>query len=407
DIEGMLQAAATVVAETVDGEAVVLMPDRTGKLELKAGVPAPPGSWLDENEHAVARWVFTHGQLAGKGTDTLAGSDFLYLPLKTGEKNLGVLGVRPAHPERHLSPEQRRLLEAFADLLAVAALRLQLAAEAEQARCLAASEKLRTALFNSISHDLRTPLASITAAVTGLLEGGDIYQPEARESLLKTIREGAGRLNRLVGNLLDMARLESGMLRLNLEWCDVEDILGVTLRQLQEILHDRPVRIDIPPDLPMVKADFTLIEQVLTNFLENAVKYSPPGSEIAVSARREEQELRVAVSDRGAGIPEEDRERVFDKFYRLHSPRHVSGTGLGLSICKGIVEAHGGKIWAEARPGGGSVFNFSLPFTEPPRAEPLPSESRRAGPPLPESGYAAPPPVEQPPPRRTGDMYGC
>lgn len=366
DIEGILKTVVKMVAETIDGETVIFMPDATGKLAVRATAPSPPEQWLDSNEYAVAGWVFTHGQLAGRGTDTLAGADGLYLPLKAEENNLGVLGVKLTHPERHLAPEQRWLLEAFASLAALAILRLQLAAEAQQARCLAASEKLRTALFNSISHDLRTPLASITAAVTGLLEGDEVYHPEARQALLQTIKEGARRLNRLVGNLLDMARLESGMLQLKQEWCDLEDIIGVALGQLRETLQDRPLEVNIPPELPLVKVDFTLIEQVLVNLLENAVKYSPPGSKIDIEVRREGKELLVAIADRGAGIPEGDWERIFDKFYRLQSPRHVSGTGLGLSICRGIIEAHGGKIRAEARPGGGSVFTFSLLLAEQP-----------------------------------------
>ncbi len=368
DLKGVLKAVVETVAGTIDGEAVIFMPDATGKLVVQATAPSPPDKWLDNNEQAVARWVFNHGRFAGRGTDTLAGAEGLYLPLKTEENNLGVLGVKLVHPERYLAPEQRRLLEAFASLAALAILRLQLAAEAQQARYLEASEKLRTALFNSISHDLRTPLASITAAVTGLLEEGEgvVYQPEARQALLQTVKEGALRLNRLVGNLLDMARLESGMLQLKREWCDVEDIIGVALRQLQETLRDRILQVNIPSELPLVKADFTLIEQVLVNLLENAVKYSPPGSEIAITVRQDEKELQVAIADRGAGIPEGDQERVFDKFYRLHSPRHVSGTGLGLSICKGIIEAHGGKIWVEPRAGGGSVFTFSLPLNEQP-----------------------------------------
>ncbi|PRR75774.1 sensor histidine kinase [Neomoorella humiferrea] len=371
DIEGILKTVVKTVAETVDGEAVIFMPDAAGKLEVRATVPSSPEKWLDNNEYAVAGWVFTHEQIAGRGTDTLAGADGLYLPLKADENNLGVLGVKLTHPERHLEPEQRRLLEAFASLAALAILRLQLAAEAQQARYLEASEKLRTALFNSISHELRTPLASITAAVTGLLEGDEVYHPEERQALLQTIKESARRLNRLVGNLLDMARLESGMLQLKLEWCDLEDIIGVALGQLRETLQDRPLEVSISPGLPLVKVDFTLIEQVLVNLLENAVKYSPPGSKIDIAVRREGKELQVAVADRGVGIPESDRERVFGKFYRLQSPRHVSGTGLGLSICKGIIEAHGGKIWVEARSGGGSVFYFSLPLAEqPPGAVP-------------------------------------
>lgn len=379
DAQEILGAVAKAVMEATDGEAVILMPDQGGQLGIRAVAPSLPGKWLDHNEQAVAKWVFDHGQMAGWGTETLAGAEGLYLPMKTQEKILGVLGVRLGHPKRYLSPERQRLLEAFSSLAAMAILRLQLAAEAEQARCLAASEQLRTALFNSISHDLRTPLASITAAVTGLLEGGEIYQSEAREALLQTIKDGARRMNRLVSNLLDKARLESGMLKLNREWCDIQDIVGVVLDQLQETLEDHPVEVDIPPELPLVKADFSLIEQVLTNLLENASKYSPPGTGIALSVRQVGEELQVSVADRGCGIPDGDQERIFDPFYRLHLPHRVSGTGLGLSICKGIVEAHGGRIWAEPRSGGGAVFTFALPIDQQPKAQLPPLKEGEAG----------------------------
>jgi two-component system sensor histidine kinase KdpD len=376
ELEGMLKTVSTVVAEAVEGETVILMPDPSGKVVLRAGHPLPPGDWFDENERSVAAWVFARGELAGKGTDTLAGAEGVYLPLKTGDRRLGVLGVRLAHPERHLSSEQRRLLEAFCDLAALGMLRLELAGEAERARCLAESERLQSALLNCISHDLRTPLASIMGAVTGLLEGGETYQPETRQSLLQTIREAAGRLNRLVSNLLDMARLESGTIDLRREWCDVEDIVGVALQELDEALTGRPVRVDIPPDLPLIKADFSLMVQVVVNLLDNALKYSPPGSEIALWATAKEGEVRLAVADRGSGISEGERERIFDKFYRSPSSQHVGGTGLGLPICKGIVEAHGGKIWWEPRPGGGSIFTFSLPPVEP---QPAAVPTERAG----------------------------
>lgn len=239
--------------------------------------------------------------------------------------------------------------------------RVQQADQAREARLLAESERLRTALFNSLSHDLSTPLASIIGAVTGLLESGEVYSAAARRDLLQTIKQGAMRMNRFVNNLLDMARLESGMLRLSKVWCDVQDIIGVATSRLDEPLNNRPLKINIDPDLPLVQADFALIEQVMVNLLDNALKYSEAGSEIDISARRRENQVEMAVSDRGPDIPGEDLERIFDKFYRLHSPRLVSGTGLGLAICKGIIEAHGGRIWATNNPFGGVVITFVLP----------------------------------------------
>jgi len=365
DLEGVLKRASETVAETIGGKAVIFAPDETGKLETYAG-EAVLEFILNENEWAVARWVFEHGQIAGRGTDTLRGVEWLYLPLMADEKCVGVLGVRPDFAEQHLSPEQRRLLEAFAGLTALALVRLKLAQEAQHTRNLEQSEKLRTALFNSISHELRTPLAFIQGAVTSMLDDRTSYSREDLHAFLQTIKEGALRMNRLVENLLDMARLESGTLQLKWEWCDLEEIVGVALRRLRDSLKDRPLKIQIEQGLPLVKADFALIEQVLVNLIDNAAKHSPPGSKISIYSRREDGSLRVAVADQGPGIPKADRERIFDKFYRVYSPHQVSGTGLGLSICKGIIEAHGGKIWVETRPGGGNVFVFNLPLKESP-----------------------------------------
>jgi len=188
----------------------------------------------------------------------------------------------------------------------------------KNARYLAQSEKLRTTLFNSISHELKTPLASIMGAVTGLLEENDIYRPEDRRALLQTVKEGALRMNRLVGNLLDMARLESGMMKLKLEWCDIQEIIGVAIQRMHDILLERKIDIEIPQKLPLIKADFTLIEQVLVNLLDNAVKYSPVGTAIGINVSQECNVLKISISDQGVGIPKENQEQIFDKFFRLY-----------------------------------------------------------------------------------------
>jgi len=360
ELDPVLDSVARKVADTVEGQVVVLLPD-SGKLALRANSAAGE-SFLDENEWAVATWVFEHGQKAGRGTDTLSAAAGLYLPLRTDGGNRGVLGIRSTDPVNFFQPEQLRLLEAFAGLAAVAVTRIQLAEQAREAQTLAESERLRTALFNSLSHDLRTPLASIIGAVTGLLEEENVYTPGARRDLLLTIQNGASRMNRFVSNLLDMARMESGMLQLKKEWCDVEDIIGVAISRMGEPLAKRPLNIGIQPDLPLVPADFVLIEQVLVNLLDNALKYSESGSEITISARRSEKQVEITVADQGHEVPAEDLERIFDKFYRLQSPRLVSGTGLGLAICKGIIEAHGGRIWAANNPAGGLVITFVLPL---------------------------------------------
>jgi len=366
DLEGMAKTITKVVSETIDEKTVILMPGRQDTLEVLAAVDfrseISPEISLDEKDYQAARWVFEHGEIAGRGSNNFTKTRGLYLPLKTEKKIVGVLGILFSVPEYRLFPEQLRLLEAFSNLAALAIVRLQLAAEAQQVRYLAQSEKLRTALLNSISHELRTPLASIIGAVTSLLDESDIYDQTALSSLLHTVKEGALRMNRLVGNLLDMARLESGMMNLKREWCDLQEILGVALRRVRDGLHDHPVKVDIPPDLPLVMVDFALIEQALVNLLDNALKYSPAESEISVNILINEIEIIIGITDKGPGIPEAERERVFEKFYRVSTPGGAGGTGLGLSICKGIVEAHGGKIWLEPSYTGGSSFIFSLPL---------------------------------------------
>jgi len=231
----------------------------------------------------------------------------------------------------------------------------------QHVRNLEHSERLRNALFDSVSHELRTPLASIIGAVTSLTGSEEIYSPEERASLLATIETGATRMNRLVRNLLDMARLESGSFQLNEDWCDVEDLIGVAVSEFTDDLRDRNIEIVVAPGLPLIRADFELLVQVLSNLLDNAIKYSPEGSAVNITARSDDGAVVLGVGDRGAGIPDEEKTNIFDKFYRLKSSPQVSGTGLGLSICKGIVEAHGGSTLVQDRPGGGSLFLVSLP----------------------------------------------
>ena len=274
---------------------------------------------------------------------------------------MGVLGVKPEETESMLSPDQRRLLEAFTSQSAQAIERVQLAEQGRQIKLLQAAEKLQNALLNSISHDLRTPLVSITGALTAL-ESDETLDPSARQSLVETAREEADRLNRLVGNLLDMTRLESGALQVKREPCDVQDLIGAALGQMEDRFMQRQIRVDVLPDIPLVDLDFVLIVHVLINLLDNALKYSPENSPLDIHAGLHYGEIQVAVMDRGIGIPADDLSRVFDKFYRVQRPGQVTGTGLGLAISKGIIEAHGGRIWASEREGGGTVITFALPL---------------------------------------------
>jgi two-component system sensor histidine kinase KdpD len=366
DLDELIEKVVDQVAQTVDGDTIIFLPEPDRSLAIRATSNPHGNLQVNTNERAVAAWVYQHGQLAGAGTETLPGASGIYLPLKTEKEILGVMGIELSQREKHLLPEQRNLFEALAGLAALAIAKLKLAGEAQKVRNLEESERLSTTLFNSISHDLRTPLSAIIGAVTSLQEGEDIYTPDQRKSLLQNIKQGALRMNRLVSNLLDMARLESGYIKMHSEWCDIQDIIGVVLRQYQELWNARPIKVDIPPDLPLVVVDSGLIEQVFTNLLDNANKYSPAESEIIIIVEKQETEMRITVADQGKGLPSGHEDQVFDKFYRLISPGYVSGTGLGLSICKSIVEAHGGRIWAENRPGGGELFIFTLPLQEQP-----------------------------------------
>ncbi|MBP7688872.1 MAG: sensor histidine kinase KdpD [Thermoflexales bacterium] len=345
------------LGENFSREIVVLLPENQ-HLTVSGH---SPDIHLDDSELAVATWAYQHGQAAGRDTDTLPAANVRYLPLKTAHGVIGVLGVMPHDSTRHLTPDQRRLMEVYASQAAVAIERAQLAEQTRQTQVLQATEKLQTALLNSISHDLRTPLVSITGALSSLQEES-VLSEAARHSLIDTARGEAERLNRLVGNLLDMTRLEAGALRIKQELCDIQDVIGSVFERLGEQVADRVVTFEGVPDLPLIPMDFVLIVQVLVNLLDNALKYSPPDSPIEISATYVGAFAEIAVADRGPGIPPADLTRVFDKFYRVQNPNNVSGTGLGLSICKGIVEAHGGFIGAENRSGGGTIVTVGLPL---------------------------------------------
>ncbi len=356
-LDGVAETVIAHISQTFSRDAAIFLPE-AGVLNVYA---TSHGLDIGDNELAVATWAFEHGQLAGRGSDTLPDAPMRCQPLKTTRGVIGVLGVKPSSSNNYLTPDQRRTLDAFANQVALAIERARLVEQAQQAELLEATEKLQTALLNSISHDLRTPLVSITGALSSL-EESPIMDEEIRHSLIATAREEADRLNRLVGNLLNMTRLEAGAMRIHPEPCDVQDLIGSTLEQFGSRLEDRQVMIDLPPDLPLVPLDFVWIGLVLVNVIDNALKYSPQESPIEIRARLAGESLEISVADRGIGIPPEDLGRVFNKFYRVQRPDIVAGTGLGLSISKGILEAHGGKIWAENRSGGGTIIKVHLPL---------------------------------------------
>jgi two-component system sensor histidine kinase KdpD len=368
----LTQLAVKHVREVFDSQAAVFVADLDKHLVLQRGEQL----FFDfnPNESGVAQWVFEHGERAGLGSDTLPGASAMYLPLVGSKGPLGVLAVRPTLATRFLDQEQLHLLEVLTNQIALALERARLADEAQQAHVSVETERMRNAILSSVSHDLRTPLATITGAASGLLEENDQVGPAARHELAKSIYNEAHRLDRLVRNLLDMTRLESGAVQLQKEWHPVEEIVGAALTRLEGRLSGHQVGTNFPPDLPLVLVDGVLMEQVLINLLENALKFAPSSTAIELTASASDHELVFGIADRGTGIPPGDEQRIFEKFYRA-GPAREGGVGLGLTICRGIIEAHGGRIWVEKRPGGGAMFRFTLPIEqaqptiEPERAE--------------------------------------
>ena len=347
------------------GTVRLLLPGEGGRLVLIAELP---GGGISSKDLGVAQWVFEHGEAAGLGTRTLPAAEALYLPLATAERNLGVVGLRPDDLHRFDDPSQRQLAETLLGQAAVALERTQLAEEKRLVHLEFEAEQLRTSLLSSLSHDLRTPLAGIEGAASSLLEETSQLAPEARNELARTIVEEARRMTRLIGNLLDMVRVESGALAVRREWHVLEEVVGAALARAEERLAGRQVTTRVPGDLPLVPIDDVLIEQVILNLLENAAKYTPAGSAIDVEAEARRGEVLVTVADRGPGVPEGEEEKIFEKFHR--ASRGAGGIGLGLAICRGIITAHGGRIWVDHRAGGGAVFRFTLPIVgTPPSVE--------------------------------------
>jgi two-component system sensor histidine kinase KdpD len=333
-----------------------------GRLERvhgSAGGPASTQPASTEGELSVSEWVWSNRREAGLGTGTLPDGDALYVPLMASGGIVGVLGLTPDRRDRFDDLEQRRQVDAFAAQMAMALERAELSEETEKARMQVETERLRSSLLSSVSHDLRTPLAVITGAASTVLESSGLDEGTRRE-LIQTVLEEAERLNHLIRNLLDMTRLESGAVTVNKEWLSLEEVIGAALNRLEARLEGRDVRVEVPPDLPLVPFDAILIELCLINLLENAAKY---GSDpIEVTARALPGEIVVEVADRGRGIPPGQELQVFEKFHRAVRDRSQGGVGLGLTICRAIVAAHGGRIWAQNRDGGGASFQFALPF---------------------------------------------
>ncbi|HEY5040212.1 MAG TPA: sensor histidine kinase KdpD [bacterium] len=356
----LLEIAVKHISEVFESSVVAFMPDEHGRLKARCG--AITDFNLTPKEMGVAHWAYDLGQMAGKGTDTLPSTEALYAPLLATGAPVGALGVKPSSPDRLFIPEQLHLLEAFAHQTALAVAGDKLEDKQRATQIQMETEKLRSSLLSSVSHDLRTPLAAITGSISSLLENGEALGAATRKDLLENVYDEAERLERLVNNLLEMTKLESGAIRPNKEPNYPGEVIGSAIARLEEKLKGRKLTTHIPPDLPLVPMDGLLIEQVLVNLLDNALKYTPEGSPLEISASVQKGRLEVEVADQGPGLPAEDLEKLFDKFYR-GPQKEKSGAGLGLSICKGIVQIHGGEITAENRPGGGSLFRFTVPLS--------------------------------------------
>ena len=355
--------AAAALAEEVFGARVVMFLPEDGKLSFRRRtsdvLPVPP------SEESIAQWVFDHGHKAGLRTDAHAEATALYLPLRGARETFGVLAVLPElgsnMENRIFLPEQQQLLEVFASQTALAIERTLSQRSAEETRVHMQTEQMRSSLLSAMSHDLRTPLASITGAASTLRSQNDRLPLETKQELLESISDEAERLSRLVGNLLDMTRFESGGVELRRDFYPLEEIVGTVLQRMEPQLQGRTVTTDLAENLPMVFVDDVLIGQVLWNLLENAAKYTPPGSPLELAAFDEQEAAIIEVRDRGPGIPPGEEERIFEKFYRGKSV-NIRGAGLGLPICRAIVQAHKGTIQALARAGGGTTFRISLPI---------------------------------------------
>lgn len=344
-LDDVLWAVVHHVAATIHGKSLVLMPGEAG-LHIAAGYP--PEDEIDDKSAGAADWAWSHGKPAGRGSATLPAADWLFLPLKTARGPVGVMGVQMMEDADMPSPAQLRLLETLADQAAIAVERTTLVADIETARVATERERLRAALLSSLSHDLRTPLVSIIGAASTLISYDEKLEPEGRRDLAQTIQDEAERLNRFVQNLLDMTKLGSGALKPRVDWVDINDVVTAAVRRTERLARHHTIRVDIDPRMPLLCLDAVLMEQVFFNLLDNACKYAPPDTPIKVWALRTQDHIAIEVLDQGPGIPPEDREKVFDMFYRVNqADSQTAGTGLGLAICRGIIEAHGGTIKAE------------------------------------------------------------
>jgi two-component system sensor histidine kinase KdpD len=356
--EQAIDAARTVIAREFRAQVAIYVLDMKDRLQ-------PPATDAGGLDLGTAQWTLDHSQAAGLGTDTLAGSAWLYLPLKATMRSRGVLAVQPREPRFLLIPEQREQLETFAALTAMALERVHYIEVAQSATVQMESERLRNSLLAALSHDLRTPLAALVGTAELLAASQPALSPRQLE-LARSLDEKARRMAAMVTNLLDMARIQSGEIRLRLDWQSMEEIIGGAVKHAQGALGQRPIRVHIDPGVSLVECDAVLIERVLANLLENAGKYTPQHTPVEILVSSAGEALRVSVRDHGPGVARGQEEAIFEKFTRGNAESATPGVGLGLAICRAIVEAHRGRIWVEPTPLRGATFSFCLPLGTPP-----------------------------------------
>jgi two-component system, OmpR family, sensor histidine kinase KdpD len=358
DLQSVLRAVITHVNETLGGKTTILLPDEE-LLKIAAGYPE-----LDDVSIGAAQWAWRHGEPAGHSCDTLTASPWLFMPMKTDTADIGILGIYFADTGKLLSQDDHRMLNTLSHQAAVAIERTQLSESIDEARVYAETERFRSALLSSISHDFRTPLASIMGSITSLQSYNKTLDMKTKNDLLETIHIEADRLNRFIQNLMDIMRYGAGALEPVKDWVELQDIFNAAIQRLKRSLMDRTIILSIPNDIPLLYADPVLLEQVVVNLIDNACKYSRKHSKITLSAYLETDYIVISCNDQGKGIPTEEREHVFDMFYRINAEdKQAAGTGLGLTICKGIIESHKGTINAvEGDNGQGNKIIIRLPL---------------------------------------------
>lgn len=362
--EDVVRTAVKHLYSEFSSRNVILFPDDNGRLIYPKHHAMSQS--LRNTDLSVAQWVFDHNEMAGQGTNTLPGSQAIYFPICNEDQVQGVLALLPVNLRRVFLPEQQRLLETFLRQIGQALARIRFAEQAKLSHLQIEAERLRNSLLSAISHDLRTPLATIIGSASTLAEDDGHLRQLDKQELSRAIVDEAERMSSLVNNILDMAKLEAGILELNKQWHPVEEIIGTVLTRMQKQLIGRRVKVKLPPGIPMVFVDAVMIEQVLINLLENAVRYTPAESDLEINAKLSEHTAEISVTDHGPGIQKGQEERLFQKFYQARHEAAQSGVGLGLAICRAIVEVHGGRIYANNSTEGGAVFTFVLPLDRSP-----------------------------------------